>query len=121
MKTRNLELLIELSPSQLGPVRKWLSSFVENEPNWAEPPLLQGAVLKISALCFPFFLGYVNLGESNEFDVLRLKKHGMTQIRTRLADPSDPQDLRTLRHALDNLSFIEVGEFIEEAMGLAEG
>ena len=121
MKTRNLELYIELSPSQLRPVRKWLSSFVENEPNWAEPPQLHGARLKISALCFPFFLGYVNPSDSNEFDVQRLKKNGMTQIRARLADPSDPQDQRTLRHALDNLSFIEVGEFIEEAIGLAEG
>ena len=71
----------------------------------------------MSALCFPFFLGYVNPADSNEFDIQRLKKMGMAQIRDRLARPSDPQDQRTLRHALDNLDFIEVGEFIEELAG----
>jgi hypothetical protein len=76
-------------------------------------------MLRISALCFPFFLGYVNPSDSNEFDIHRLKKLGTAQIRDRLARPSDPQDQRTLRHALDNLTFIEVGEFVAEQQELA--
>jgi hypothetical protein len=116
---QSLELKITLSPSQQGPVSKWLANFCENEPNWAEPPELEGRLLKISALCFPFFLGYVKASDSNEFDIQRLRKSGMQQIRSRLAHPSDLQDQRTLRYALDNLGFIEVGEFIEGEIGLS--
>ena len=65
MKTRSVELEIPLSPTQKVAVRKWLDSFIANEPNWAEPPVLKRRNIECERSLLSFF---PRLCESSRFE-----------------------------------------------------
>lgn len=106
------ELKIPLSPSQIEPVRRWLATFAQHEEHWAKYPFIESSELHISAMCFPFFLGYVNRQDSNEFDIHRLKDQGVRAIRRQIECRPSVSAGRYFRKALENLEFITVGEFL---------
>ena len=106
------ELKIPLSPSQIEPVQRWLATFARHEEHWAQYPFLNDGHLHISAMCFPFFLGYVNRQDSNEFDVYRLKDQGVRAIDSQIKKRGSVSAGRYFRKALENLEFITVGEFL---------
>jgi hypothetical protein len=109
------QLRIHLSPSQAASVKRWLVTFKKCEENWAQYPYIEDGYLHISAMCFPFFLGYVNRGDSNEFDIERLRSHGAREIRSQISSQAaSPNAGRYYRKALENLDFISVGEFLGE-------
>ncbi len=112
------QLKIHLSPSQASAVKRWLATFKKCEEHWAQYPYLEAGHLHISAMCFPFFLGYVNRGESNEFDVERLRSHGAREIRRQMESEPTANAGRYYKKALENLDFIAVGEFLGEVGAL---
>src|SRR6185437_8026542 len=95
------ELKIPLSPSQVEPVKRWLATFAQHEEHWAQYPFVDGDHLYISAMCFPFFLGYVNRHDSNEFDIHRLKDQGVRAIRRQIERRGSVSAGRYFRKALE--------------------
>ena len=120
-KSTVMNLKIELSPSQVAPVEKWISRFVALEKNWVDYPCLKGNILHISAICFPFFMAYVDVSESNEFDVKRLHAMGKTSIKRLLTIKQTSTAIRYYQQALDNLETIKIGEFFMENPEAAKG
>lgn len=106
------ELRIPLSPSQIEPVRRWLGHFTRYEEHWAQYPYLQDEHLHITAMCFPFFLGYVDRRDSNPFDIHRLRAQGERAILRQLEGQLSVNTGRYFRKALENLDYVGIGEFL---------
>jgi hypothetical protein len=113
MKTGAIDLTIPLTPSQVKPIKRWITTFMEKEKNWAEYPFLKGKTLHVSAMCFPFLLAYADATDSNEFDLARLKILGKREMEKRINHQGSPTLKTYFQKALDNLDFMKVGEFLE--------
>ena len=113
MKPGCIDLNIPLSPTQVKPVKRWLTTFADKEKNWAEYPFLKGRILHVTAMCFPFLLAYADVSDTNEFDLCRLKILGKREMERRMGDQSSPTLRNYFRKALDNLDFMKIGEFLE--------
>ena len=115
MRKRDLlDLKIPLSPSQIRPVRIWVRRFVALEEHWVRYPKIKHNLLTISAICFPFFMAYVNASDSNEFDIRSLRVKGERAIEELLMMTMSPSARRSYEQALDNLQTIKTGEFLVE-------
>jgi hypothetical protein len=108
-----MELTLRLTPSQVEPVRRWIATFCRKEKYWSKYPSIKDRTLYVHALCFPFLLAYADLADSNELDLHRLRTLGRREIERSLISESCAATRRSYRHALDNLEYIRVGEFLE--------
>lgn len=114
------EIEIQLSPSLVKPVKRWVKNFKRHEPYWVTYPEMKGEQLTLSAPSLPFLLAYADSADSNEFDLKRLRKLGRQAIERRLQETGDPREVRALERALDNLTILHDGEFLNAPMPLAD-
>lgn len=114
------EISIDLNPSLIKPVKRWVKSFKKFEPYWVTYPELKETRLTLSAPSFPFLLAYADRADSNELDLKRLRKLGRDAIEQRAEQSVDPRELRALARALENLEILHDGEFLDQGAPFAE-
>lgn len=114
------EIAIALSPSLVKPVKRWVKNFKRHEPYWVTYPEMDGRSLILSAPSFPFLLAYADVKDSNELDMRRLRASGRRVIETKLQSSGDPRECRALERALENLSLLHDGEFLNSPIPLSE-
>lgn len=74
MNLSNLDLKIELSPSQLSKINSWLEIFYSKCKSRMSDPIVEDGFLKISSADIYNFLSMIEITDENHFDWYRLKK-----------------------------------------------
>lgn len=75
------DLKIELSPSQLSRMDKWLHTFYSKCKSRMSDPFVDDRSLKISSADIYNFLMAIDVNEENRFDWFRLKYLSIHQIK----------------------------------------
>ncbi len=114
------EIFVQLSPSLIKPVKRWVKNFKRHEPYWVTYPELRGSCLQLSAPSFPFLMAYADVTDSNELDLRRLRKNGKQAMEARLVQSLDSREVRALERALENLEILHDGEFLNSPIPLSE-
>ena len=114
MKTLENDLNIQLSPTQIEPVGKWIETFKSRKTRtFFSPPCIDGGFLRVSAADFPWFLTYVDARDSNEFDVHRLRANGLSQIKRLLIRKRSPIMIHYYKQRLLDLESVTVGDEVK--------
>lgn len=79
MINKRLDLKISLSPSQVRSIQKWIAAFKEKQVIMVANPVAVDGVLHIAGWDFIRLLGYIDVDDSNEFDIYRFKALDLPQ------------------------------------------
>lgn len=121
MEHKELWVEVPLTPSQQTPVEKSAERFNRFEPYWAVRPRVESGRIRSHIACLPFLLGYLDPTETNELDLVRLKKVISSRLEKSFMDCSPESKIyRMCWQAFDNLSRIETGEFLNLLKGSDE-
>jgi hypothetical protein len=81
MGMSQLDLKIELSPSQLLRTDGWLRDFYSKCKSRMSDPIVEGEFLKISSADIYNFLSVIEVTEENRFDRVRLWKYSKERVQ----------------------------------------
>lgn len=119
--SKELWVEVPLTPSQQESVQRSADRFNKFEPYWAVRPRVEGGKVRSHIACLPFLLGYLDPNETNELDLLRLKRSIFYKLEKSFLDCSPESKIyRMCWQAFDNLSRIETGEFLALLKGSDE-
>ena len=112
MKIGQIDLRLPLTPSLIDPVKKWVATFAEQNPLTSYHPFVDenGATLNMCSLAFPGFMGFVDMMDSTELEVRRLRRSGEYAMRRVMARKRDPLIIESFRQTLEMLDRIGIGE-----------
>ena len=105
MKVGEIDLKIPLTSSLIAPVKNWLAIFVQSEPTTSYHPFVNelDRTLNICSFAFPGFVSHIDLKDSTEFEVRRLRRIGEDAIRKVMARKRDALVIRNFEQTLELL------------------